>query len=230
MLLKATEMNIELMEVLQKSPKRSTLCHLGEGVDILGEALAAIAVLAIGAGDVGVGVVDIAGQEHTCVDLAPVAAHLLAVLATGIEIGDLIGAEDVVHILRELGLQGCHDSELLADEDLGEQVVGSRKDHGLPLEVLDVGALGEELGHIAYLVACLLGETLTGAREDGGADEDGDIGELADELLHKGEVLGAVILGGDMDLQEGNVYIAQVIVVALGRVADEEFAFGVVVF
>ena len=38
--------------------------------------------------------------------LTPVASHLLAVLAAGIEVGDLVGSEDVVHVLGELGLEG----------------------------------------------------------------------------------------------------------------------------
>ena len=167
------------------------------------------------------GVVDIAGQEHAGMDLAPVTAHLLTVLAAGIEIGDLIGAEDIVHIFGELGLQRGHDGELLADEDLGEQVVGSGEDHGLLLEVLDMGALGEELGHIADLMAGLPGEHVTGAGQDGGAHEDGDIGELADELLHEGEVLGAIVFGRHVYLQERDVDITQVIIIALGRVADK---------
>ena len=221
MFLDAAEVDIELVEGCEEGAEGCAFSHLGEGIDILGEALAAIAELTIGTGDIGVGVVDIAGQEHAGMDLAPVATHLLAVLAAGIEIGDLIGAEDVVHILGELCLQGGHDGELLADEDLGEQVVGSGEDHGLLLEVLDMGALGEELRHIADLMACLPGEHVAGAGQDGGAHEDGDIGELADELLHEGEVLGAIVLGGDMDLQEGNIDIAQVVVIAFVWVADK---------
>ena len=221
MFLYATEVDVELVEGCEEGAKGRALSHLGEGVDIFGETLATVAELAIGTGDVGVGVVDISGQEHAGVDLAPVTAHLLAVLAAGIEIGDLVGAEDVVHIFRELGLQRGHDGELLANEDLGEQVVGSGEDHGLLLEVLDMGALGEELGHIADLMASLLGEHIAGAGQDGGAHEDGDIGELTDELLHEGEVLGAVVLGGDVDLQEGDIDIAQVVVIALGGVADK---------
>ena len=49
----------------------------------------------------------------------------------------------------------------------------SSEDHRLLLEVLDVGALGEELGHVVYAMAGLLGEQVAGAREDGGAHEDG---------------------------------------------------------
>ena len=60
MLLKSSEVNIELMKVLKKSTERSTSCHLSEGIDILREALAAIAELAVRTRDIGVGVVDVA--------------------------------------------------------------------------------------------------------------------------------------------------------------------------
>lgn len=62
MLLHATEMNIQFMQVLQQGSKGCSLGHLGKGVDILGEALAAITELTIRARDVGMGVVDVAGQ------------------------------------------------------------------------------------------------------------------------------------------------------------------------
>ena len=55
----ATEMNVEFMEVLQEGAEGGAFGHLGEGVDILGEALATIAILAVGSWDIGVGVVDI---------------------------------------------------------------------------------------------------------------------------------------------------------------------------
>lgn len=68
--------------------------------------------------------------------------------------------------------RGSHDGELLAHEDLGEEVLGSSEDHGLLLEVFYVGALGDELGHVVYAMACFLAEQVAGAREDGGAHED----------------------------------------------------------
>lgn len=37
--------------------------------------------------------------------LAPVASHLLAVLTTSIEVSYLVGSEDVVHVLGELGFE-----------------------------------------------------------------------------------------------------------------------------
>ena len=61
MLLYPTEMNIQFMQMFKKSAEWSTLGHLGKGVDILGEALATITELAVRTGDIGVGVVDVAG-------------------------------------------------------------------------------------------------------------------------------------------------------------------------
>lgn len=60
MFLNSSEMDIQLMEMLQKGAKRCAFGHLGEGVDVLGEALTTVAELAIGTRDVGVGIVDIA--------------------------------------------------------------------------------------------------------------------------------------------------------------------------
>lgn len=173
MFLKTTEMHIQLMEMLKECTKRSALGHHGEGIDILRETLATIAELAVRARDIGVGVVDVARKEHAGVYLAPVASHLLAVLTAGVEVGYLVGSKDVVHVLGELGFEWSHDGELLAHENLGEEVLCSGEDHGLLLEVLDVGTLGEELWHVVYAMAGFLGEEVAGAREDGGAHEDG---------------------------------------------------------
>ena len=41
--------------------------------------------------------------------------------------------------------------------------MGSGEDHGLLLEVFDMGALGEELGHVAHLVAGFAREAVAGA-------------------------------------------------------------------
>ena len=230
MLFHPTEMHVELMQVLKQGAEGGAFGHLGEGVHILGEALAAVAVLAVGAGHVGVRVVDVAREEDAGVHLAPVGPHLLAVFAAGVEVGDLVGPEHVVHILGELGLEGGHHRELLAHENLGEQLVRAREDHGLLLEVLDMRALGEELGHVAHLVAGFAREAVAGAGQDGGAHEDGHVRQFTDELDHEAEVLRAVVLGGDVDLQEGDVHLAEVVVITLGRVADKEFALRVVVF
>ena len=59
-LLYPTEMDVQLVQVLQQGAEGSAFGHLGEGIDILREALATVAELAVGAGDVGVGIVDIA--------------------------------------------------------------------------------------------------------------------------------------------------------------------------
>lgn len=106
MLLKSTEVNIELMQWLKESAERRASGHLGEGVDILREALATIAELAIRTRNIGVGVVDVPGEEHAGVYLAPVASHLFAVLAAGVEVGYLVGSEDIVHVLGELSFEG----------------------------------------------------------------------------------------------------------------------------
>ena len=59
MLLEASEMNIEFMQVLQQCSKGCSLGHLSKGIDILWEALATITELTIGSRDIGMGVVDI---------------------------------------------------------------------------------------------------------------------------------------------------------------------------
>ena len=216
------------MQVFQQGSKGCTLGHLGEGIDILGEALAAISKFAIGTGDIGMGVIDIAGKQDTSMHLAPVGSHLLAILAAGVEVGHLIGTKDVVHILGQLGFQRGHHRELLTHENLGEQVVCTGEHHSLLAKVLDEGALGEELGHIAHLMACLLRESFASARQDGGAHEHGYIGQVGDEFLHQREVLRSVVLGRYVNLQEGDINTTQVIIIALGRVTDEQFALGVV--
>ena len=142
MLLHSPEMHIQLMQVLQQGTERRALSHLGEGVDILGEALATVAELAVGTGDKGVHLVDVAGEEDAGVHLAPVGSHLLAVIAAGVEVGHLIGVKHVVHVLGQLGLKRGHHRELLAHEDLGEQFLSTGEDHRLLAEVLEEGAFG----------------------------------------------------------------------------------------
>lgn len=92
MLFKSTEVHIQFVEMLQKRSKRCSCCHLCECVNILGEAFATVAELAVGTGDVGMGVVDVAGEEDAGMYLAPVTTHLLTILTAGIEIGDLISS------------------------------------------------------------------------------------------------------------------------------------------
>ena len=60
----SSEMHVQLMQVLQQGAQRRSLGHLGKGVDVLGEALATIAQLVVGAGDVGVRVVDVARKQY----------------------------------------------------------------------------------------------------------------------------------------------------------------------
>jgi len=146
MLFYPTEMHIQFVQVLQQGTKWRALGHLGEGVDILGEALATVAELAVGTGDVGVGVVDITGEEDAGVHLAPVGSHLLAVLAAGVEVGHLVGSEHVMHILGQLGLQRGHHGELLAHEDFGEKFLCSSEYHCLLAEVFQEGALVRNSG------------------------------------------------------------------------------------
>lgn len=57
----------------------------------------------------------------------------------------------------------------------------------------------------------------------------GYIRKLADELLHKREVLCAIVFGRNVYLQKCNINIAQVIIISLVRVADEQFTLRVVV-
>lgn len=61
--LNSSKVNVQLMQVLKQGAQRGALGHLGEGVHILGEALAAVAQLAVGAGHVGVRVVDVARKQ-----------------------------------------------------------------------------------------------------------------------------------------------------------------------
>ena len=59
MLFKSTEMNIQLMKMLQKGSKGCALCHLSQSIDILREAFDTITVLTLWTRNVGMGVVDI---------------------------------------------------------------------------------------------------------------------------------------------------------------------------
>ena len=223
-------MNIQLVQMLQQGSKGCALGHLGKGIDILGEALATITELTIGTGDIGVGVVDIAREQYTSMYLAPVSTHLLAVFTAGIEVSDLIGAKDIVHVLGEFCLQRGHHGELLTHKNLGEQFLCAGEHHRLLAEVFKESTLGKELRHIAHLMAGLLGETFTGAGEDGGAHEYGHIRKVSNQFLHQCEVLRAVILGRYVNLQESNINVTQVIVISLGRVADEQFTLWIVMF
>ena len=106
MLFKSSEMHIEFMKGFKQLAERSACGHHGEGVDMLREARAAIAELAIRARNIGVGFVDVSREEHAGVYLTPVASHLLAILTAGVEVGYLVGTEDVVHVLGVFGFEG----------------------------------------------------------------------------------------------------------------------------
>jgi len=54
-----TEMNVQLVQVLKKSSKRCALSHLSKSIYILGEALATISKFTIGAGNIGMGIINI---------------------------------------------------------------------------------------------------------------------------------------------------------------------------
>lgn len=224
-----TEMHIQLVEAFQKDSEGGAFRHFGKSVDIFGETLATVAEFAIGSGDVGVGVVDIARQENTRMHLAPVGTHLLTILTACVEVGNLVSPKNIVHVFGQLGLQRGHNSELLADKNPGKQFVGTGKDHGLLLEVLDMGALGEELGHITHLVTSFFRQPVAGTGEDGGTHENRHIRELLDQLRHQAQILRAIVLGGHMNLQESDIDIAQIIIVSLGRVADEELALWIII-
>ncbi len=226
MFFNSSKVHVQLMQVLKQGTQGRSFGHLGEGVHILGEALAAVAVFAVGAGHVGVRVVDVARKQYARVHLAPVGTHLLAVFAAGVEVGDLVGAKHVVHILGELSLEGRHHRELLAHENLGEQLVRAREDHGLLLEVLDMGALGEELGHVAHRVASLARKAVAGAGKNSSTDKDRYIRKLFDQFRHQSQVLRAIIFCRHMNLKECNIHIAQVIIISLRRIADESLHSG----
>ena len=224
----AAKMDVEFVERGEERAERRALGHFRKGIDVLREALAAVTELAVRAGYVSVHVVDVAREEHARVDLRPVATHLLDVLLRRVEVRDFVRAEDVVDVLRELGLQRTHHRELLAWEHLDQKIDRPREHHRLLLEVLDVRALGQELGHVADLVSGLLREPVARPRKDRGAHEHGHVRQPADELLHEREVLRAIVFGGHMDLQEGNVDLQEVIVVPLRRVAHENLTLLVV--
>ena len=234
MLFKSTEVDVELVERGEELAEGGVFGEFREGVHVLREALAAIAELAIWTWDIGVGVVDVAGEEAAGVDLCPVCPHLLAVLADSIKVGDLVGAEDIVRILRDLRFEGRHHRELLAREDRREkrEILGrglgiarnvAGPDHRLLAEVLDVGALGQELRHIADMMPRFLRQHVRGARQNRRANEYRHVGQLADQLLHQRQVLRPVILRRDVNLQERNIHRREIVIVSLRRIGHQNF-------
>ncbi len=221
-------MHIQLVQVLQQGAKRRALGHLGEGVDVLGEALASITILTVGSRDIGVGIIYVAREENSCMHITPVSSHLLAVLTASVEVGYFVSTKDIVHVLGKFGLKGGHHGELLTHEYLGQQILRSCKDHRLFIEVFNKGSFSQKFGHITHLVAGLTGEHLAGAGQDGGTYKYGHIGQVGDEFLHQRKVLRTIVLGGYVDLQKGDIDITQVVIVTLIRVTDKQFAFRVV--
>ena len=94
------------MQMLKECTERRACGHLCESIHSLWEARATIAELAIRSWNISMGIINIAGEKHSCMHLAPVATHLLAVFAASIEIGYLVRAKDVVHVLCELSWLG----------------------------------------------------------------------------------------------------------------------------
>lgn len=229
LLLESSEVDIQLVKMLQEDTERSALSHLGKSVYILGKTLASIAKLAIGTGNVGVSVIDIAGEEHTGVHLAPIAAHLLAIFTAGIEISHLVRAKHIVHVLCQLSFERSHHGKLLAYEYLCEQFMSTCEYHCLLLEILDVSALGEEFGHIAHLMPGLARQHIACSRENGSSHKDRHIWQFLDKLFHEGQVLCAIILSRYMNLQKCNIYVTQIIIIPFRRVADKQFTLGIVV-
>ena len=116
--LDTTEMNVQFVEVLQEYSEGCSFGHFCKCVHVFRETFSAITEFTIGSRDVGVGVVDVAGEEYAGVDFAPVSTHFLAILAASVEIGYFVGTKDIVHVLGELCLQRAHHCEFLANENL----------------------------------------------------------------------------------------------------------------
>ena len=227
-LFEPTEPNIKLVKWGDEFAEGEILGESGEGVDVLGEALAAVTILAVGARDLSMHLVDVPREENTGVDGLVVATVAAAVVGDGIEVGHLERAKDVVGILRNLGLEGGHAAEFLTNKDLAEQVDFARKNHRLGLEVLNIGPLREELRHEVDLAARLLGEALGSAGQDGRADKDRHVGEIFDKLGHQGEILGPVILRRNMKGDKDDIRRGQIVIHPLRRVADQHLHVGVV--
>lgn len=216
------------MEGGDEFAEREILGEGGEGIDVLGEALAAVAVFAVGTGHLGVHLVDISREKDSSMDGLVIATVAAAVVGDGIEVGHLERAKDVVGILRDFGLKGGHAAKLFADENLAEQVDLTRKDHRLGLEILNIGSLCQELRHEVDLVTRFLGEAFRGAGQDGRADKDRHVRQLLDELGHQGEILRAVVLGRNMKRDKDDIRRGQIVIHPLGRIADQHLHVGIV--
>ena len=227
-LFKPAEPDIELVEGGDELAERKILGEGGEGVDVLGEAFATVAIFAVGARDLSMHLVDVPREENTGVDGFVVTAVAAAVVGHGIEVSHLEGAEDVVGVLGDLGLKGGHAAKLFADENLAEQVDLTRKDHRLGLEILNISPLCQELRHEVDLVTRFFGEALGSTRKDGRTDEDRHVGKLLDKLGHQGEILRTIILRRHMERDKDDIRRGQIVIHSLGRIADQHFHIGIV--
>ena len=230
MLFVTAEVDVQRMKRGKQLAEGRTLRHDGKRIHVLREALAAVAVSSIGARHVGMGIVDVAGEQHAGVDAGPVGTHAAAVVADGVEVGNLVGAEDVVGILGYLGLKRGHADKLLALEDAGQEVDFAREHHRLLLEVFDMGALRKELRHEVDLVAGLLRKLVGGSRQDRSSHEDRLVGQVGDELAHQGEILSAVVFRRNVNLKEVDVGPGYVVVHTLGRIAYDDLNVLIVLF
>jgi len=160
----------------------------------------------------------------------PISAHLFAILTACVEVSYLICSKYIMHIFGQFCLQRCHHCKFFTNKNLGEQLMSSGKYHCLLFEVLNVSTLSQELRHIVHLMTSFLRKTVTCTRKNGSTNEYGHIRELCDKLLHQSQILCTIVLSGHVDLQKCNINIAQVIIITLGRVADEKITLWVVVF
>jgi len=204
--------------MLKQDPQRLFLVELRKGVDILGETLAAIAQLAVWAGHGRVNIVDVAAQQDAAQHVVIETAVLLAEVVDGVEVGDLQGAKDIMRVLRDLGLQGAHLDEALADKDLLQKLTFRRKHHGLGTEIFIRGPLCQKLGHKVNVLTCRLRELLTRTWQDGGAYEDGFVRQPFDNLLHQPQILLPIVFGRDVNTDKDDIRCCQRVRIALGRV------------
>ena len=126
------------------------------------------------------GVVDVARQKNAGVHFTPVSTHLLAVLFASIEIGYFIRTEDIVHVLGQLCLQRTHHRKFLTHEDLCQQVLSTREDHRLLVEVLNERTLRKELRHVIDVMSGLFGKHSTCSRKNRRAYKDRYVRQILD--------------------------------------------------
>ena len=99
MFFKPSELYIEFVKWCKERPKRCPLRHLRKGIDVLREALPAVAKLAVWSWNKSMSIVDVAGEQHARMDSNPIRTHLLAIVVDGVEVGDFVRSENVVALL-----------------------------------------------------------------------------------------------------------------------------------